>query len=206
MMSHRHDSQQFAGFKQREREQMDMGMDICADDVLAFWFAEENRSFWFARNEAFDRQIRNRFAGLWARAAQSELDAWRNTLRGRLAEIIVLDQFSRNLHRASPLAFAQDNMAVALAQEAVRRPGFAGMRPEERHFMLMPLMHSESRRIHRQALELFERHTSEGALDFERKHQAIIERFGRYPHRNAVLGRESTPEELAFLQQPGSSF
>ena len=88
----------------------------------------------------------------------------------------------------------------------MRRPGFAGMRPEERHFMLIPLMHSESRRIHRQALELFERHTSEGALDFERKHQAIIERFGRYPHRNAVLGRESTPEELAFLQQPGSSF
>ncbi|WP_197902700.1 DUF924 family protein [Eikenella glucosivorans] len=181
-------------------------MSIRPDDVLAFWFAEENKPFWFAKSEEFDRQIYGRFAEVWAQAAQSELDTWRDTLRGRLAEIIVLDQFSRNLHRNSPLAFAQDNMAVALAQEAVRQPGFAEMRPEERHFMLMPLMHSESRVIHRQAVELFTRYTNEYALDFEIKHQVIIERFGRYPHRNAVLGRQSTAEELAFLQQPGSSF
>lgn len=181
-------------------------MTIQADEVLAFWFAEETKPFWFAKSEDFDRQIRERFAGLWVRAAQSELDGWRNTLRGRLAEIIVLDQFSRNLHRNSPLAFAQDNMAVALAQEAVRQPGFAEMLPEERHFMLMPLMHSESRVIHRQAVELFTRYTNEYALDFEIKHQVIVDRFGRYPHRNAVLGRQSTAEELEFLQQPGSSF
>lgn len=118
----------------------------------------------------------------------------------------MLDQFSRNLHRNSPQAFAQDNMAVALAQEAVREQGFAEMQPEERQFMLMPLMHRESCAIHQQAVELFACYTNESALDFEIKHRAIIERFGRYPHRNAVLGRQSTAEELAFLQEPGSSF
>ena len=179
---------------------------ICPDDVLDFWFNPTNQAFWFAKNPDFDQQIRERFAVVWAQAAQSELNSWRGNLRGRLAEIIVLDQFSRNLHRNSPQAFAQDNMAVALAQEAVREQGFAEMQPEERQFMLMPLMHSESRAIHQQAVELFARYTNEYVLDFEIKHREIIERFGRYPHRNAVLGRQSTAEELAFLQEPGSSF
>ena len=124
----------------------------------------------------------------------------------RLAEIIVLDQFSRNLFRNSPAAFTQDLAAVCLAQEAVRLPGFAAMKEEERHFILMPLMHSESRTIHTQAAALFERYTSESASDFELRHKAVIDRFGRYPHRNAVLGRESTAEEQDFLSRPGSSF
>ena len=124
----------------------------------------------------------------------------------RLAEIIVLDQFSRNLFRNSPAAFAQDLAAVCLAQEAVRLPGFAAMKEEERHFILMPLMHSESRAIPTQAAALFERYTSEAASDFELRHKAVIDRFGRYPHRNAVLGRESTAEEQDFLSRPGSSF
>ena len=179
---------------------------IYPDDVLDFWFNPTNQAFWFAKNPDFDQQIRKRFAVVWSQAAQSELNSWRSNLRGRLAEIIVLDQFSRNLHRNSQQAFAQDNMAVALAQEAVREQGFAEMQPEERQFMLMPLMHSESRAIHQQAVELFARYTNESVLDFEIKHRAIIERFGRYPHRNAVLGRQSTAEELAFLQEPGSSF
>lgn len=174
--------------------------------VLAFWFDEANRPFWFAKSDAFDAAIRSRFADLWRQAAQAELFGWRDTLHGRLAEIIVLDQFSRNLFRDSPQAFAQDNMAVALAQEAVRQNGFAHMQPAERHFMLMPLMHSESRLIHEQAEALFARHTDASALDFERRHKAIIDRFGRYPHRNAVLGRISSAEETAFLQEPGSSF
>lgn len=97
-------------------------------------------------------------------------------------------------------------MAVALAQKAVREQGFAEMQPEERQFMLMPLMHNKSCAIHQQAVELFARYTNESALDFEIKHWAIIDRFGRYPHRNAVLGRQSTAEELAFLQEPASSF
>lgn len=174
--------------------------------ILNFWFAEENQPLWFKKSDDFDARIRAQFGALWQQAAFSELHTWRDSLPGRLAEILVLDQFSRNLFRGSPTAFAQDNMAVALAQEAVRQPGFADMPPTHRHFMLMPLMHSESRAIHAQAVPLFERHTNPNALDFELRHKVIIDRFGRYPHRNAVLGRESTAEEIAFLQQPGSSF
>ena len=177
-----------------------------AQDVLDFWFAEPNRPFWFAKNDDFDQQIRSRFFPLWQQAAAGELADWRDTLRGRLAEIIVFDQFSRNLFRDSPAAFAQDLAAVCLAQEALRLPGFAAMQEEERHFILMPLMHSESRAIHTQAAALFERYTSESASDFELRHKAVIDRFGRYPHRNAVLGRESTAEEQDFLSRPGSSF
>lgn len=181
-------------------------MQAIPADVLEFWFDEKNRPFWFSKSDEFDAQIRSRFAAVWQQAAYSELYGWRETLRGRLAEIIVLDQFSRNLFRNSPIAFAQDNMAVALAQEAAGRPGFSEMPPIERHFMLMPLMHSESRVIHKQAAEWFKRYTTPEAFEFEIKHKAIIDRFGRYPHRNAVLGRQSTEEETAFLQEPGSSF
>lgn len=174
--------------------------------VLDFWFSAANRPFWFQKSDEFDAQIRVRFAAVWQQAAQGELYGWRDSLHGRLAEIIVLDQFSRNLHRDSPLAFAQDGMAVVLAQEAVRQAGFAEMDVSERHMMLMPLMHSESRAVHALAEKLFAEHTTPHALDFEIKHKVIIDRFGRYPHRNAVLGRESTAEETAFLQTPGSSF
>ena len=145
-----------------------------AQDVLDFWFGEPNRPFWFAKNDGFDQQIRSRFFPLWQQAAAGELADWRDTLRGRLAEIIVLDQFSRNLFRDSPAAFAQDLAAVCLAQEAVRLPGFAAMKEEERHFILMPLMHSESRAIHTQAAALFERYTSKSASDFELLHKAVI--------------------------------
>lgn len=174
--------------------------------VLDFWFNEETKPFWFAKSEEFDRQIREQFYDLWQQAAQAELSHWRETVQGRLAEIIVLDQFSRNLHRDSALAFAQDNMAIALAQEAIKQPEFKTMSVRERHFMLMPLMHSESKIIHAQAVPLFEEFCPQEAVDFELKHKVIIDRFGRYPHRNSVLGRESTAEEIEFLTQPGSSF
>ena len=174
--------------------------------VLDFWFQETPSELWFEKNDDFDVRIRERFLAIWRRASASELDDWRDTLYGRLAEILVLDQFSRNLWRDLPQAFAQDNMAVALAQEAVRQKDFAAMQPFERHFMLMSLMHSESRVIHVQAEKLFRQYTSESIYDFELKHKAIIDRFGRYPHRNAVLGRESTAEKSEFLRQPDSSF
>ena len=117
----------------------------------------------------------------------------------------MLDQFSRNLFRNRPQAFACDAMAQVLAQEAAKQPGFADLPDTWRHMMLMPLMHSESRTIHALALELFTRHAAR-ALIHEEQHKAIIDRFGRYPHRNAVLGRTSTAEELEFLKQKGSSF
>ncbi|EAO7613966.1 DUF924 domain-containing protein, partial [Salmonella enterica] len=131
---------------------------------------------------------------------------WRKTAEGRLAEIIVLDQFSRNLFRDSPQAFAQDSLALALAQEAISLNLDQQLSPEQRAFLYMPFMHSESKLIHEFALKLFQRLGNPTNLEFEKKHKVIIDRFGRYPHRNQILGRESTDEELTFLTQPDSSF
>ena len=139
-------------------------------------------------------------------AAQAELWGWRKTAEGRLAEIIVLDQFSRNLFRDSPQAFAQDSLALALAQEAISLNLDQQLSPEQRAFLYMPFMHSESKLIHEFALKLFQRLGNPTNLEFEKKHKVIIDRFGRYPHRNQILGRESTDEELTFLTQPDSSF
>lgn len=174
--------------------------------VLSFWFSEVDPGQWFASSTEFDALIAQRFAQLLPQAAAGECWAWRSTAQGRLAEIIVLDQFSRNIYRNTPRAFAQDPMALALAQEAVAAGALGQLREVERNFLLLPYMHSESQHIHEQALPLFQQHASANSYDFERKHQAIIERFGRYPHRNAVLGRASSAEELQFLTQPGSSF
>ena len=173
--------------------------------VIDFWFGEADRPFWFDKSGEFDQTIRSRFAGLWQQAARAELYEWRATLEGRLAEIIVLDQFSRNLFRNSPQAFACDAMAQVLAQEAAKQPGFAELPGTWRHMMLMPLMHSESRKIHVLALELFTRHAAH-VLIHEEQHKAVIDRFGRYPHRNEALGRTSSAEEIEFLNQEGSSF
>lgn len=174
--------------------------------VLNFWFTEIDRALWFKKDADFDRLLEERFGALHAQASLGELSAWRDTPHGRLAEIIVLDQFSRNLFRNSAKAFAQDGMALVLAQEAVRIGADAALSAQERVFLYMPYMHSESAAIHETAVELFTRNGIPENLDFELKHKAIIDRFGRYPHRNAVLGRTSTSEEAAFLQQPGSSF
>ncbi len=174
--------------------------------VLDFWFAEATRPFWFAKSVEFDEQIRERFSVVWQRAAAGELMDWRVDVAGRLAEIIVLDQFSRNLWRDDARAFAQDGMALVLAQECVHQADFAQLNVDERKFAIMPMMHSESVAVHRVAVPLFERYTDAFTLDFEHRHQVIVERFGRYPHRNALLERASSPEEQAFLQQEGSSF
>ena len=174
--------------------------------ILDFWFSPATQPHWFAQSAAFDQQVHSRFAAVLAQAAAAELAHWRATLAGRVAEIIVLDQFSRNVYRNTPQAFAQDGMALVLAQECVRQADFAQLNVDERKFAIMPMMHSESVAVHRVAVPLFERYTDALTLDFERRHQVIVERFGRYPHRNALLGRASSPEELAFLQQEGSSF
>lgn len=176
------------------------------DQVLRFWFEEAGPDRWWKADPAFDESIRERFSATWSRAAQGELHGWRAQPRGRLAEIIVLDQFSRNLFRDSSLAFAQDLAALALAQEAVAAGVHLQLIPIERSFLFLPYMHSESREIHAVAERLYREHAPPGNYDFELRHKAIIDRFGRYPHRNAVLGRPSTPEEVEFLKQPGSSF
>ena len=175
-------------------------------DVLSFWFTEISPSQQWKADPGFDQVIKNRFAKLHESAIRAELFEWRNVATGRLAEIIVLDQFSRNLHRNSALAFAADPMALALAQEAVALKVDQELSPAQRVFVYMPFMHSESQLVHKVAERLFRENAVQSNYDFELKHKAIVDRFGRYPHRNALLGRTSTPEEVSFLQQPGSSF
>lgn len=177
-----------------------------AHHILDFWFREIEPAFWWKKDAAFDELIRQRFGEVLSQAMLCECYAWRSTAHGRLAEIIVLDQFSRNIFRDTPGAFAQDPMALALAQEAVAAGVLQTLSPDERNFLLMPYMHSESRLIHEQAEMLFKAYAPEGNYQFELKHKVIIDRFGRYPHRNAILGRESTAEEAEFLKQPGSGF
>jgi uncharacterized protein (DUF924 family) len=177
-----------------------------ADDILDFWFGEQNRGKWWQKDPDFDQEIRLRFSTLHRSACRCELYLWRQSPQGRLAEILVLDQFSRNMFRDSPKAFSQDGQALVLAQEAVAAGDDQELEAEQRGFLYMPYMHSESVAIHEEALRLF---TSLGNADkrnYEERHREIILRFGRYPHRNSVLNRQSTPEEEAFLRQPGSSF
>lgn len=174
--------------------------------ILHFWFEELTPNQHFVKDAALDETIRARFGTTLEAAARCELFVWRATPEGRLAEVLVLDQFSRNVHRDTPRAFAQDAMALVLAQELVASGLDRRLPTEQRVFAYMPYMHSESALVHAQAIELFSQPGLENNLDFERRHQAIIDRFGRYPHRNAVLGRVSTTEELAFLSEPGSAF
>ena len=174
--------------------------------VLDFWFSEIDRDNWFRADPDFDAQIRNRFGGLHRAAALGELFIWRGTAPGMLAEVIILDQFSRNIHRGTAAAFASDPLALAVAQQAVSIHADKELETAQRNFLYLPYMHSESLVIHDAARELFENRADESTLDYERRHRAIIERFGRYPHRNDILGRQSTAAELEFLNEPGSSF
>ncbi len=175
-------------------------------EILTFWFEEIEHSQWWKKDDEFDRLIAERFSDIHARAVHCELYKWRENPGGRLAEIIVLDQFSRNMFRESPLAFANDQMALVLAQEAVAGSFDEQLSTTERGFVYLPFMHSESLKIHEAAEDIYRRHGVQSSLEWELKHKAIIERFGRYPHRNEILGRTSTSEERAFLKEPNSSF
>ncbi|MDO4440697.1 MAG: DUF924 family protein [Moraxella sp.] len=177
-----------------------------AKQVLDFWFDPANQPFWFAKSDEFDERIKDEFGELIKMALAGELWAWRQTLGGRLAEILILDQFTRNVYRGTPKAFAGDGMALVLAQEAVVLTGFDELPTPWQKFIAMPFMHSESLTVHERAVEIFRQIGDAETLDFEYQHQVIIQRFGRYPHRNAILGRVSTPDEVAFLSEPNSSF
>jgi len=175
-------------------------------EILKFWFGEIEPSQWWKKDENLDRLIAERFADIHRRATLCELYEWRKDAHGRLAEVIVLDQFSRNMFRNSPLCFAHDSLALALAQEAIAVGADKSLNQAERSFLYMPFMHSESLQIHDIATVLYRANGNQGSYDFELKHKAIIARFGRYPHRNSILGRQSTAEEIEFLKQPGSGF
>ena len=168
--------------------------------LLEFWFHEQHQPLWFSRNDDFDAQCKHRFYPLWQAACRGELFRWRDTPHGRLAEIVLLDQLSRNLNRNDARAWQQDGMALILSQELVYQPMWHELDSNEKGVSLLPMMHAESRVIHQEAERLFTALNVPGFLNAEIKHRAIIERFGRYPHRNSLLNRHSTPEEVEWLK------
>jgi uncharacterized protein (DUF924 family) len=175
-----------------------------AETILNFWFNDLTPEQWWKKDPDLDCMITSRFTSIHHKACLGELADWRHTASGCLAEIIILDQFSRNIFRNKPQSFAYDGMALILAQEAVRRGIPAQLSIAQKMFMYLPFMHSESMAIHHQALKLFSEPGLEYNLDFEKQHASIIERFGRYPHRNLILGRQSSEEEKLFLlEHPG---
>jgi len=192
-------------------------------DVLEYWFGPygenypENRSeIWWKKNPDVDAEISAKFSGALAASARGELDGWKDTKEGRLGHIILVDQMSRNMHRDSPLMFEQDDLGQELALLAAISDGYYEDY-HERMFQYMPLMHAENVALQRLCVHLFQREmdmalTDEGRdaaarnHDYAIRHKVIIERFGRFPHRNEILGRESSVEEIEFLKEPGSSF
>jgi uncharacterized protein (DUF924 family) len=184
-----------------------------ADEVLDFWFGREGepgygefREEWFRKDPGFDREIKERFEGLYEQAAAGELDGWKENARGCLALVILLDQFPRNMFRGDPKSYATDRKAQKTAGYAVDHALDRELPEFQRSFLYMPFMHSEDLEHQRRSVELF-RGLSEGDADsYAVRHMEIVERFGRFPHRNAVIGRATTPEEAEFLKEPGSSF
>lgn len=170
-----------------------------ANVVIHFWFTESSGEDWFGAKPEFDRKLHEKFFDLHAKVAAGEAYSWRTDAHGRLAEILVLDQFSRQFYRGEGRAFAFDAMALTLAQEVVAQELDKDLSSDEKMFAYMPYMHSESLVIHEEAVRLFTALGNEKTLEFEMMHKRLIERFGRYPKRNAALGRESTPEELDYI-------
>lgn len=185
-----------------------MDIEQVEKDVLSFWFGEDPdivRAAWFEKDDAFDTTIVTRFGSVYDAAAIGQLDAMANTPLGCLTLVIVLDQFPRNMFRDDPRAFATDGKALDLSRTAIERGLDRTLGALQRQFLYMPFQHSEDLVTQRRSIELFA-DTGPDGQEYAKRHLDIIERFDRFPHRNAILGRESTPEELAFLQQPDSSF
>ncbi|HXH29833.1 MAG TPA: DUF924 family protein [Bacteriovoracaceae bacterium] len=175
-------------------------IEIGPAEILKFWFDDLTPADWFKKDAGLDRRMRERFSGAFTRAFNAELDSWRVSVEGRLAEILLLDQFPRNIHRDTPLAFAGDRMALVLAQEMVRQGLDKLLEIRRRAFVYLPYMHSESKAIHQDGLCLFSLPGLENNLKFEILHKEIIDRFERYPSRNKALARHSTQEEVEFLK------
>ncbi|NEQ67532.1 MAG: DUF924 domain-containing protein [Symploca sp. SIO1B1] len=186
-------------------------------EILDFWFGKPEeaeygkiRKFWFTKNPKFDQELRSRFLWVYQQAAGGELDTWRTSPDSCLALIIVLDQFPRNLFRSQPQAFASDPQALSIAQYAITQGFDQKLLPVQRWFIYMPFEHSENLEHQYQSVELFSSLKDDpncaSGIDYAYRHLKVVERFGRFPHRNTILGRESTPEEIEFLRQPGSSF
>ena len=192
------------------------------DAVITFWFGNATaaapdagfRQRWFKKSDAFDREIREQFGDLHTELMAGHHAAWMETGLGCLARVLVLDQFSRNIFRDEPAAFASDALALATTDHVLEQGSLTALSPDAQCFMLMPLMHAEDRDRQAQSVEQFtalaerapERPGLASNVEYAHRHKEIVDRFGRYPHRNAILGRVSTAEEIEFLQQPGSGF
>lgn len=190
------------------------------DAVLSFWFGtahlgielyQQRRKLWFGKNPAVDQEIRDRFLDLYQQATEGKLDQWQRSPLGALALVILLDQFPRNMFRNTPQAFATDARARTVAKEAIEQGWDQDLPAVQRFFFYLPLEHSEHLPDQQQCLQHYQRLIAANPeladmLDYAIRHHEIIDRFGRFPHRNRILGRDSTPEELEFLKQPGSSF
>ena len=175
-------------------------------EVLDFWFDPDHAPLHFDEDEDFDKKIRARFLETWKKASEGLLVHWRETIQGRLAEIIVLDQFSRNLWRNDIRTYTQDKMAIALAQEALKDPDYDKLSKDQKKFILLPFMHSESLELHDWADKHYKELDDENLMYFEKLHRDVLEEFGRYPYQNEDLGRVSTPEELQTLKENEDGF
>ena len=176
------------------------------EEILQFWFEEITPKDWFVKNPEFDELLTLRFGELVEDAIGGRLHGWAKTKDGRLALILLLDQMTRNIYRDTPKAFSGDEMALAMSLRAVHDGFLEEGQSKENQFFLMPMMHCELIDIQEQSIPLFERYTIDEVAEFAKKHRDIVARFGHFPHRNAILGRPSTAEEIAFLEMPGSSF
>ena len=183
-----------------------MSGSVLADDVLEFWYVESAPSQWFRKDEHYDSLIRDRFADLIEEALRGEHDDWASSDLGALALVIVLDQFPRNIFRDDARSYAGDTKALEISLAAQARGSWIELEPDYKHFLLVPMMHSEALEVQEASLPLFKDHCSQDVHVYAVKHRDVVARFGRFPHRNSILGRDSTPEELEFLQTPGSSF
>jgi uncharacterized protein (DUF924 family) len=173
--------------------------------ILNFWWGEAAKKWW-VKDPGFDRAVRRRFEPTLQAAIRGECESWREAPEICLAYIVLLDQFSRNIYRDTPASFAQDPLALAASLEGQLRGFDKEMSPSQRAFFYMPMMHSEDREMQKRSMAAYEALGEKSNYDFAALHAEIIERFGRFPHRNWILGRKSTPEEVAFLKQPNSSF
>lgn len=175
-------------------------------EILDFWFGRLTRQQWFQSSEAVDNEIGRRFRDTHLALARGEVEQWRDTPEHRLAAIIVLDQFPRNIYRATPLAFATDWMALREARLAVDAGADAAIAAERRAFAYLPFEHSEALEDQQRSVALFEALGDAEYLDYAKRHLAVIREFGRFPHRNAYVGRQTTDAELDYLSKPGAGF
>ncbi|MBA1147633.1 DUF924 domain-containing protein [Ectothiorhodospiraceae bacterium WFHF3C12] len=195
------------------------------EDVHHFWFgdidddarvAERQAGLWWRKSEQTDAEIRERFGDLVAEAGSGALDGWATNPMGRLALVILLDQFPRNIHRGTAAAFADDPKALALCLDGIEKGHDERLRPIERVFLYLPMEHAEDAALQARAVDAFrtlrdavephQQSAFDTFLDFAEQHRVVIDRFGRFPHRNAILGRPDTPEEEAYLREPGAGF